>query len=91
MRSESPVWGKPDLVLNRSQNYRFYFVTIGTWFYEGAASMVTFAEDRSCITQFELGELYHKGNRQSRDFEQAFKWYKSAAKKVRARHSIDSP
>ena len=42
--------------------------------------MVTYAEDRSCITQFELGELYHKSNDQSRDFEQAFKWYKAAAK-----------
>ena len=43
--------------------------------------MVTYAEDRSCITQFELGELFLKGNRQSRDFEKAFKWYMIAAKK----------
>ena len=43
--------------------------------------MVTYAEDRSCTTQFELGELYHKGNEQSRDYEEAFKWYKAAAKK----------
>lgn len=43
--------------------------------------MVTFAEDRSCITQFELGELFHQGDRRSRDPEQAFKWYLSAAKK----------
>ena len=42
--------------------------------------MVTFAEDRSCITQFELGELYHKDPK-SRDFDEAFKWYKTAAKK----------
>jgi hypothetical protein len=44
--------------------------------------MVTYAEDRSCITQFELGELFHKGNQKTRDFEQAFKWYKAAAKKL---------
>ncbi len=43
--------------------------------------MVIYAEDRSSITQFELGELYHNGDDRSRDFEQAFKWYKAAAKK----------
>ena len=43
--------------------------------------MVIYAEDRSCTTQFELGELFHKGNRKTRDFEQAFKWYKVAAKR----------
>jgi len=42
--------------------------------------MVTYAEDRSCTTQFELGELFHRGDQRSRDVEQAFKWYLSAAK-----------
>ena len=42
--------------------------------------MVTYAEDRSCTTQFELGELFRKGDRRTRDLEQAFKWYLSAAK-----------
>ena len=43
--------------------------------------MVTYAEDRSCTTQFELGELFDKGDRQARDFEQAARWYLIAAKK----------
>lgn len=43
--------------------------------------MVTYAEERSCTTQFELGELFHKGDHRSRDQEQAFKWYLSAARK----------
>jgi TPR repeat protein len=43
--------------------------------------MVTYAEDRSCTTQFELAELFHKGVGQERDFEQAAKWYMTAAKK----------
>ena len=43
--------------------------------------MVTYAEDRSCTTQFELGELFCQGDRSTRDFEQAFKWYLAAAKK----------
>ncbi len=41
--------------------------------------MVQFAEDRSCITQFELGEMFQKGDRTSRDYKQAFKWYQLAA------------
>lgn len=41
--------------------------------------MVQYAEDRSCITQFELGELFHKGKDTSRDYKQAFKWYQMAA------------
>ena len=41
--------------------------------------MVTYAEERSCITQFELGELFHKGEQRSRDYAEAFRWYKSAA------------
>lgn len=46
---------------------------------EGNCLMVTYAEDRSCTTQFELGEMYRKGDRQTRDFEAAFKWYLTAA------------
>ena len=42
--------------------------------------MVQYAEDRSCITQFELGNLFHQGERQNRDYAQAFKWYQMAAK-----------
>ncbi len=42
--------------------------------------MVTYVEDRSCNTQFELGELYHKDPK-SQDFDEAFKWYKTAAKR----------
>ena len=41
--------------------------------------MVQFAEDRSCITQFELGELFQKSQEKARDYEQAFKWYQLAA------------
>ena len=52
--------------------------------------MVTYAEDRSCTTQFELGELFRKGDGQSRDFEQAAKWYMAAAMKGsrRAQHRL---
>ena len=52
--------------------------------------MVTYAEDRSCITQFELGEMFHHGTHRERDFEQAFKWYLAAAKKGsrRAQHRL---
>ncbi len=41
--------------------------------------MVQYAEDRSCVTQFELGELFHKGQAKSRDYDEAFKWYQLAA------------
>ena len=41
--------------------------------------MVRYAEDRSCTTQFQLGELYHKGEKSFRDYEAAFKWYQVAA------------
>ena len=41
--------------------------------------MVTFVEDRSCTTQFELGELFYKSNGRERDYRQAFKWYRNAA------------
>ncbi|MCP4875367.1 MAG: sel1 repeat family protein [Gammaproteobacteria bacterium] len=42
--------------------------------------MVTYAEERSCTTQFELGELFNRGEQRSRDYEQAFRWYEKAAK-----------
>jgi TPR repeat protein len=42
--------------------------------------MVTYAEERGCITQFELGELFQKGEQRSRDYIQAFNWYEKAAK-----------
>ncbi len=41
--------------------------------------MVQYAEDRSCITQFELGELFQKGQEKARDYKQAFKWFQLAA------------
>ncbi|HKJ52536.1 MAG TPA: tetratricopeptide repeat protein [Gammaproteobacteria bacterium] len=52
--------------------------------------MVIFAEERGCTTLFELGELFSKEARVPGDFEQAFKWYKRAAKKGsrRAQHRL---
>jgi TPR repeat protein len=41
--------------------------------------VVKYAEDRSCTTQFQLGELYHKGDQKLRDYKEAFKWYQMAA------------
>lgn len=41
--------------------------------------MVQYAEDRSCATQFQLGELFHKGDQKFRDYKQAFKWYQMSA------------
>jgi TPR repeat protein len=41
--------------------------------------MVQYAEDRSCITQFQLGELFDKGEQKWRDHREAFKWYQMAA------------
>lgn len=41
--------------------------------------MVTYAEDRSCDTQFELGELFYRQKRTPEDVRQAAKWYKNAA------------
>ena len=41
--------------------------------------MVQYAEERSCTTQFQLGELYHKGEQRFRDYKEAFKWYQMAA------------
>ena len=52
--------------------------------------MVLYAEDRSCTTQFELGEMFHRGDVRSRDYNQAFNWYTRSAKKGyrRAQHRL---
>ena len=54
--------------------------------------MVTYAEDRSSTTQFELGQLFDKGKPRDRDYDQAFNWYKLAAQKGsrRAQHRLAS-
>ena len=51
--------------------------------------MVQFVEDRSCITQFELGEMFQKDDR-SRDYGAAFKWYMQSARHGyrRAQHQL---
>jgi TPR repeat protein len=51
--------------------------------------MVQFVEDRSCITQFELGEMFQK-NDKTRDYGSAFKWYMQSAKHGyrRAQHRL---
>ncbi len=51
--------------------------------------MVIYAEDRSCTTQFELGQLY---DQREADFEQAFNWYRKAARKGsrQAQHRLAS-
>ena len=41
--------------------------------------MVVYAEERSCTTQFELGELYYKRKSKSQDYKEAYKWYRNAA------------
>jgi TPR repeat protein len=40
-----------------------------------------YAENRSDITQFELGQMFRKAPHQERDYEQAANWYRRAAKK----------
>lgn len=54
--------------------------------------MVLYAEERSSTTQFELGEMFHRGESRTRDYEQAFKWYMCSAKKGyrRAQHRLGS-
>jgi len=42
--------------------------------------MVTYAEEHGGIAQFELGELFQKGEQQSRDYKLAFSWYEEAAR-----------
>ncbi len=51
--------------------------------------MVQYVEDRSCTTQFELGQMFHQEDR-ARDYEQAVKWYKYAAERGyrRAQHRL---
>lgn len=41
--------------------------------------MVVFAEERSCTTQFELGELFAEKNNKAHDYSEAHRWYKNAA------------
>lgn len=52
--------------------------------------MVQFVEDRSCETQYQLGDMFHHGDDRSRDYEQAVKWYTHAARKGyrRAQHRL---
>ncbi len=56
------------------------------------STMVVYAEQRSCITQFELGEMYEKARLGKRDYGKAFKWYRIAAHKGfrRAQHRLGS-
>ncbi len=52
--------------------------------------MVQYVEDGSCTTQFELGQMFHQGEDRARDYEQAVKWYRYAAKRGyrRAQHRL---
>lgn len=52
--------------------------------------MVQYVEDRSCQTQFELGQMFQLSEQTSRDYEQAVKWYSQAAKQGyrRAQHRL---
>ena len=54
--------------------------------------MVQYAEDRSCITQFELGNLFDKSAQHSRDYDEAFRWYEMAARNGsrQAQHRLGS-
>ena len=54
--------------------------------------MVVYAEERGCITQFELGEMYARTRDGARDYGKAFKWYRIAARKGfrRAQHRLGS-
>jgi len=53
--------------------------------------MSIYAEDRTCITQFELGEMFEKDD-SALDYGSAFKWYLQSAKKGyrRAQHRLGS-
>jgi len=42
--------------------------------------MVQYAEDGSNILQYELGQMYQKGNDKTRDYKQAAKWYELSAR-----------
>lgn len=41
---------------------------------------MVFAEERSCTTQFELGEMFRKSNPRSKDFRKAATWFTYSAK-----------
>ncbi len=43
--------------------------------------MTVYAEDRSSTTQFEIAEVFEKGDSRTRDYAQAFKWYFESARK----------
>ena len=43
--------------------------------------MTIFAEDRSSTTQFELAEVFEKGDNRTQDYAEAFKWYRESARK----------
>jgi len=53
--------------------------------------MVMYAEDRTCVTQFELAEMFEKDD-SARDYRSAFQWYSQSAKKGyrRAQHRLGS-
>lgn len=52
--------------------------------------MVQFVEDRSCTTQFELGQMFQQSDDKVRDYDQAVKWYTRSAKQGyrRAQHRL---
>ena len=54
--------------------------------------MVIYAQERSCVTQFEPGEMYEKAELCQRDYGKAFKWYRMAARRGfrRAQHRLGS-
>jgi TPR repeat protein len=49
--------------------------------------MSIYAEDRTCITQFELGEMFEKDD-SALDYGSAFKWYLQSAKKAVCMHVV---
>ena len=42
--------------------------------------MVQYAEERSSITQYELGKMFQHGKEKARDYKQAAKWHQQSAK-----------
>ena len=42
--------------------------------------MVQYAESRSSITQFELGQMFQQGDDKARNYQLAVKWYELSAK-----------
>lgn len=53
--------------------------------------MAIYAEDRTCITQFELAEMFEKNDR-ARNYRSAFQWYLQSAKQGyrKAQHRLGS-